>query len=177
MNNRQEVIERIREIGLSEGSHGISKYVDENGIDITNLSMGFYVQDTSKVNWKPNSHFIKLFSSGLSEVMKKDFTIEMFGLLMLLASYLDYQNNYLVNKDGEYLTQKDIMKIAKWGKTKTVNMISQLVENDMLIKMPQENDNRKSKFFMNPNLFYRGKQIDKDIKAYYDIKNHQIKKK
>jgi DNA-binding MarR family transcriptional regulator len=98
---------------------------------------------------------------------KKVIDIEMLGFLTLLSLYLDYEDNSLI-KDDRYLNQKDILELTGWSKNKVSKFIKAAIDNKFIYEEKQENDKRKSMYYLNPNLFFRGQKIDKETKQYYD---------
>lgn len=83
----------------------------------------------------------------------------------------------LKNKNGEYLTQEDIMKITGLKRRAVINMLNDLKKHEIIFDKPQENDKRKKKYYLNPNLFYKGKEIDVKIKEYFDRQKEMKKNK
>lgn len=81
------------------------------------------------------------------------------------------------NKNGEYLTQEDIMKITGLKRRAVINMLNDLKKHEIIFDKPQENDKRKKKYYLNPNLFYKGKEIDVKIKEYFDRQKEMKKNK
>ena len=98
----------------------------------------------------------------------------MLGFLTLLTPFLDYENNCLINKDSTYMSQNVIIKLTGWGRKKVTNTISTLVSQEIMYEMKQDIDKRKSKYYINPKLFFKGQKIDKEVKDYFD--NKQINK-
>jgi DNA-binding MarR family transcriptional regulator len=147
------------------GTQAVKRFADDNGID---LDIEMYVKDKSKIKWKSKSHFIKLYKQELQRLMtKKVIDIEMLGFLTLLSLYLDYEDNSLI-KDDRYLNQKDILELTGWSKNKVSKFIKAAIDNKFIYEEKQENDKRKSMYYLNPNLFFRGQKIDKETKQYYD---------
>jgi DNA-binding MarR family transcriptional regulator len=92
----------------------------------------------------------------------------MIGFLTTMSLYLNFEDNSLINKDGSYITQKDIITITNWSKSKVNKFVRIAIENELIFEQKQEEDKRKSKYFLNPNLFYKGSKIDKETKEYFD---------
>jgi hypothetical protein len=167
--NKKEQLERIREVFLRIGTNAVIDFIESNDIQINEIELHAIVNDNSKVNWKSRSRFAKIFISELKKVMKnKKITIEMLGFLTYLIPYLDFENNVLLNEDGTYMTQNDIVKLTGWNRNKVNNTLKVLFENEIIYTKKQETDKRKLKYFINPNLFYKGRKIDKSVKDFYE---------
>ena len=82
-----------------------------------------------------------------------------------------------MRKFREYLTQEDIMKITGLKRRAVINMLNDLKKHEIIFDKPQENDKRKKKYYLNPNLFYKGKEIDVKIKEYFDRQKEMKKNK
>lgn len=169
--NKNDLISHMQEVGQKIGANAVKDYLDSNDIEIDDISLRFFVTDTSKVKWKPNSKFVKLFISEMEKLMKnKTITVEMLGFLTLLTPYLNYEDSCLINKDETPMSQNDIIKLTGWGRNKVSQTIKALIELEVIYEQKQENDRRRSKYYLNPNLFFKGQKIDKEVKKYYDDK-------
>lgn len=169
--NKKGLLFQMQEVGHRIGTNAVMDFLESHGLEMDGVQLGFYVKDTSKVKWKGSSKFIKLYEMEMERLMNKEIiNFEILGFLTWLSKYLNYEDNSLINKDGTYLTQKDIIEITGWHKNKVSKTVKSLIENEILYEKKQEEDKRKSKYFMNPNLFFKGKNIDKDIKEFYDNK-------
>jgi hypothetical protein len=164
--NKKEILQEMQEVGQIIGTNGVQDYLESHGLDINQVQLKFIVKDVSKVKWKSKSEFVKIFIKEL-EKMDKTITVEMLGLLTLLTPYLNYEDNSLINKDGSYLNQNDIMNLTGWGRKKVNQTLKVLIDNEILQTKKQKEDLRKSKYFINPNYFYKGQKIDPEIKEYY----------
>jgi DNA-binding MarR family transcriptional regulator len=169
--NKKEIMSQMQEVGQRIGTNAIKDFLESHDIEIDGVQLGFIVKDNSKVKWKSSSHFIKLFERELQRLMtKRIIDIEMLGFLTTLSLYLNFEDNSLVNKDGSYINQKDIINITNWSKSKVNKFIKVAIENELLFEKKQDEDKRKSKYFLNPKLFYKGQKIDKDIKEQFNNK-------
>jgi DNA-binding MarR family transcriptional regulator len=150
------------------GAKAVNQFIEDQGIDI-DYQMSFQMKDTSKTKWKSKSHFIKLYEQELHRLMtKKVIDIEMLGFLTLLSLYLNYEDNCLVNKDGTFLNQKDIIEITGWSKNKVNKYLKEAIESELIYEKKQEIDKRKSKYYLNPHLFFKGQMISKEAKDHYN---------
>jgi len=69
------------------------------------------------------------------------------------------------------------MKITGLKRRAVINMLNDLKKHEIIFDKPQENDKRKKKYYLNPNLFYKGKEIDVKIKEYFDRQKEMKKNK
>lgn len=169
--NRKDMLVILQEAGHKLGTSGVKDLLDSYDMEMDDIELGFYVKDHSKVKWKSKSRFVKIFVTEVEKLMNDEIiTVETLGFLTLLASYLNYEESSLVNKDGSYLEQSDIVKLTKWSRKKVSNTINLLIELEIMYVQKREDDKRKSVYFINPNLFHKGQKIDKETKEYYDNK-------
>jgi DNA-binding MarR family transcriptional regulator len=169
--NKKELFTKMQEVGQRIGSNAVKDFLDSYDIELNGVELGFYIKDNSKVKWKAKSNFIKLFESELQRLMtKRIIDIEMLGFLTTLSLYLNFEDNSLINKDGSYINQKDIIDITNWSKSKVNKFIKLAIENELIFEQKQEEDKRKSKYFLNPKLFYKGSKIDRETKEHFDKK-------
>jgi hypothetical protein len=172
--SRKEIMQEMQEVGQIIGANGVKDYLDSHGLELENLQYRFIVKDTSKVKWRSKSEFVKIFIKELEKMDKNIITVEMLGLLTLLTPYLNFEDNSLINKDGSYMNQNDIMNLTGWGRKKVNQILKVLIDNEILYSKKQKEDLRKSKYFLNPNYFYKGQKIDPETKEYFE---QQSKKK
>lgn len=170
MASKKDIMQKMKEIGLQKGSAEANKFLLDNGIDIENVELNFTVRDTSKVLWKPKSEFVKIYTKELKKMDNNTITIEMLGFLTLLAPYLNYEDNSLINEDDTYMTQNDIINLTGWSRKKVNQTLKVLIDNEIIYTMKQKDDQRKSKYFINPNVFFKGQKIDRDVKEYFEPK-------
>ena len=165
--NRNELVNIIQNIGAK----AVNQFIEDHDLQdqFDNYQMSLQMKDVSKTKWKSKSHFIKLFEQELCRLMtKKVIDIEMLGFLTLLSLYLDYEDNCLVNKDGTYLSQKDIIEVTGWSKNKVNKFLKEAIESELIFEKKQEIDKRKSKYYLNPHLFFKGQMISKETKDHYN---------
>jgi DNA-binding MarR family transcriptional regulator len=150
------------------GAKAVNQFIEDQGLEI-DYQMSFQMKDTSKTKWKSKSHFIKLYEQELHRLMtKKVIDIEMLGFLTLLSLYLNYEDSCLVNKDGTFLNQKDIIEITGWSKNKVNKFLKEAIDSELIFEKKQEIDKRKSKYCLNPHLFFKGQMITKETKDRYN---------
>lgn len=166
--NKNDLMLNMQEVGHTSAKRSVMDYLESHGIDVDDISFKFLVNDTSKVKWKSNSKFVKLFIAELEKLMsKKVITVEMLGFVTLLTPYLSYENNCLMNKDNSIMNQNDIIKLSGWGRNKVSQTIKVLIELEIMHEEKQQEDKRKSKYYLNPHLFYKGQKIDKEVNEFY----------
>jgi hypothetical protein len=175
--SKREIIQEMQEVGQVIGTNGVKDYLDSHGIDINNVQLKFVVKDVSKIRWRSKSEFVKIFIKELEKMDKNIITVEMLGLLTLLTPYLNFEDNSLINKDGTYINQNDIMNLTGWGRKKVNQTLKVLIDNEIIYSRKQKEDLRKSKYFVNPNYFYKGQKIDPESKEYFEQQNKNLKNK
>jgi DNA-binding MarR family transcriptional regulator len=167
--NKKELFNQMQEVGQKIGSNAVKDFLDSHDIELNGVELGFYVKDNSKVKWKSKSNFIKLFEMELRKLMnKRIIDVEMIGFLTTLSLYTNFEDNSLVNENGLYLTQKDIIEITNWSKGRVNKYMKIAIENELIFEQKQEEDKRKCKYYLNPKLFYKGSKIDRETKELFD---------
>lgn len=158
----------LQEHVQAEAMQTVIDTLESMGIEPSTLGLSFYIKDKSKVKWKTKTHFIKVFVSELQRLHhNKILNFEQLGFLTVLSTYMHYQDPYLRTREGSYLTQKDIIDMSGWGKKKVIGLLNELKNKKVLLSTSQPNDKRKKRYFIDPNLFYIGNEIDQRIKEHY----------
>lgn len=153
----------------------------ENNLE--NFGIKVFVDDNSKKKWKSgNSNpnvFVKIFFNEMDYV--KDtygLTMTECGFLYSLTSYLLWEYNLLVDKEGLPLNQKRLMSLTGYKKTAISGLIKSLEEKKCLIRVW---DNKETYFIVNPYLMWFGEKINKEIPnlfeaiGYVPMKNNKKK--
>jgi DNA-binding MarR family transcriptional regulator len=170
--NKQELMGTLRKIIQFAGQNALVDHLTDNELQLlTDFDWNIFVKDNSKVEWRSKSKFVKLFDVQMYNLFnKKILNVDDIGFLTVLSTFINYEDNSLRNKDKKhtYMAQSDIMNIMHWDRKRTYQRINKLIKNKIIHKKKQDEDKRKYKYYINPNLIYRGKKIDKDIKEYYD---------
>lgn len=173
--DRDKLKYKLAEIKEELGMRGVNEFLNQQGIESKDLDFsisGTFVYDRKKVPWKPNVQFIKVFKLELDKLTtKKDITLDILGLIKLFEKYIGYEDNILYNDKGDYMSQKDIMQLTGLGRKKVSDMINVLTKHKVLFKFPHGEDKRKNIYYGNPNLFYRGGKIDKDVIKFIEDNN------
>jgi hypothetical protein len=168
MASKKDIINKVQELGHNEAVNTVKDFLDNQGIDLDGLELRFIVKDVSKVKWKPKSEFVKIFIKELEKLDNKVITFEMLGILTFLTPYINYEDNTLINKDGSYMNQNDIINLSGLSRKKVNHILNVLIENEIIFAMKQTEDKRKSKYLVNPKIFYKGQKIDRNLKEYFD---------
>jgi hypothetical protein len=168
--DKRILLQQMQEVGQKIGSNAVKDYMESWDIEEDDIQLSFYVKDTSKVRWKSKSQFIKIFNVELKRLVTKGKLgdIELLGLATRLSLQVNYEDNCILNDNGSYMTQKDIQVMAGWSKRKVTLALNDLIENQIIYIQKQEEDQRKNKYFMNPNIFYKGANIDKNVIEFYE---------
>ena len=155
---------------------------NENNLD--NFGIKVFVDDTSKKKWKSGTSdpnvFVKIFFNEIDYV--KDtykLTMTECGFLYSLSSYLLWEYNLLVDKEGLPLNQKRLMELMGYKPRTMSGMIKSLEEKKCLIRIW---DGKETYFIINPYLMWFGERINKEIPnlfetiGYVPLKNNKKKK-
>lgn len=149
----------------------------ENNLD--NFGIKVFVDDNSKKRWKsgvsePNV-FVKLFFNEIEYVKNKyNLTGTECGFLYSLSSYLLWEYNLLVDKDGLPLNQKRLMDKLGYKKTAISGLIKSLEEKKCLIRIWDKKD---TYFIINPYLMWFGEKINKEIPKLFEIVGYEPMRK
>lgn len=140
----------------------------ENNLD--NFGVKVFVEDNSKKKWKSgNSNpnvFVKIFFNEIDYVKEKfGLTMTECGFLYSLSSYLLWEYNLLVDKDGLPLNQKRLMEALNYKKTAMSGLIKSLEEKKCLIRIW---DNKETYFIVNPYLMWFGEKINKEMPKLFE---------
>jgi hypothetical protein len=163
-------IELIKKIYKNCGEVGLGHYLTQNNKNIEDVSIKVIVQDTSKVLWKSRkTHFTKIYDNYIRELIKMNkIDLVELGLLTLLSTYMDFENNVLKMDEDTYMFQKDIVEISGLSKTKIIKILENLINNKIIFAKKYPKDNRYNVYYMSPELFFKGQKIDKDIKVFFN---------
>lgn len=165
-------MERQKEINLLKQKineftqYAVQVYKDETNSDIDGFEVSNYIKDTSKVKWNNNVHFTKIYDGMVRKLMEQSkIDLLELGLITLLATYANYENNELMYEE-RYMTQKDIIKVSGLGRTKVSAMLNNLIEQKILFVKKYEKDTRHNIYYLNPSLFFKGQNISKEEKEF-----------
>lgn len=149
----------------------------ENNLD--NFGIKVFVDDNSKKRWKSGvseaNVFVKLFFNEIEYVKNKyNLTGTECGFLYSLSSYLLWEYNLLVDKDGLPLNQKRLMDKLGYKKTAVSGLIKSLEEKKCLIRIWDKKD---TYFIINPYLMWFGEKINKEIPKLFEIVGYEPMRK
>lgn len=136
---------------------------DDSKLDDYNISVS--IKNNTTVPWKNNkkeqSLFTKVYYNEI-EYVKSHFGLTMteMGFLFSLTPYLLYENNLLVDKNGNPINQKTLMRLLGYGKTAISKMINSLEDKKCLVRIWK---NKETYFIINPYLMWCGVNIDKRL--------------
>lgn len=119
--------------------------------------------DKEMVRWKSTKTvFIKMYIEYCKNlVIKREIDVTDYGFLMELSLFLNYEDNTLVNEDGKYMSFKEILEFTGVERTKAIRIMSKLKKFGLLHAIPHFKDKRKSVYYINPNVVFKGIKIDK----------------
>jgi Holliday junction resolvase-like predicted endonuclease len=127
-----------------------------------------YLEDKLIINDNKNNNIHLKFIKRLGLRMRKYFNekiinVEDMGLLMLLCTFINFEDNSLMMNNQEYLSQKEIINITGWNKTKVRKVINKLMDSKIIQGNHQKDDKRKMQYYINPGFFteYSRSLIDK----------------
>lgn len=140
----------------------------ENNLE--NFGIKVFVDDNSKKKWKSgNSNpnvFVKIFFNEMDYV--KDtygLTMTECGFLYSLSSYLLWEYNLLVDKEGLPLNQKRLMTLMGYKARAISGIIKSLEEKKCLIRVW---DGKETYFIINPYIMWFGEKINKEIPSLFE---------
>jgi hypothetical protein len=177
LGNLQNTAKLVREILLSQLGNQINDLEDGYGIDaeiIERLSMKLFIDFDKKVLWKStNTKFTKAYDKEVNRLIKENIaTFEDIGLLLYLATnYTQHEDNYL-RKDEKYITKKELIEdLHEQTKNNSRSSISyykkkiiELEKKNLILSESHPKDKRNKVFYLSPQLFYKGKYIDDNVK-------------
>lgn len=149
----------------------------ENNLD--NFGIKVFVDDNSKKRWKSgvseSNVFVKLFFNEIEYVKNKySLTGTECGFLYSLSSYLLWEYNLLVDKEGLPLNQKRLMDKLGYKKTAISGLIKSLEEKKCLIRIWDKKD---TYFIINPYLMWFGEKINKEIPKLFEVVGYEPMRK
>jgi len=173
------VLERQKEINLLKqkitefSQYAVQVYKDEHDSNINGFEVSTYIKDTSKSQWKSSSvHFTKIYDEVVRKLMEQEkIDLLELGLITLLATYANYENNELMYEE-KYMTQKDIIKVSGLGRSKVSLMLNNLIDQNILFVKKHPKDTRHNIYYISPELFFKGQNISKEEKAF--IKDNKV---
>lgn len=142
---------------------GVVEDMENEGYNKEGFMLSF-TKDKKGDKWKPKSHFIKLYNTGLVNMIK-DYDLDSYELssVLLLLPYVEYETN-LIADGGVALKRKDISEIIKYSENKTDSILSSLVTKKVLAKTKV---GRSIIYHINPNLAFRGTWLSPETESIF----------
>lgn len=129
-----------------------------------------FIKDTLMVQFKSsNTKFAKLYYEEIYEMFRLDEIKPLdVGYLILLANFIDFQDNSIKNEDGTYMSKSDMKKALKASESTVERFVQRMIEQKIMFckKNPADKKRRKNRYYINPHIIFKGKQIDKRVKEW-----------
>jgi DNA-binding MarR family transcriptional regulator len=178
LGNLQNTAKIVREILITQLGNQVNELEDGYGIDadvIERLSMKLFVDVDRKVLWKSTkTKFTKAYDKEVNRLIQENIiTFEDLGLLLFLATnYTQHEDNYLRDKDGKYITKTELIEdLHEQTKNNSRSSVSyykkkiiELEKKNLILSESHPKDKRNKVFYLSPQLFYKGKYIDDNVK-------------
>jgi Fic family protein len=172
-------LNNIREIYDTVGKRAVMDYLEsiDHEDELYEIEIWGYVKDTSKVQWKSSrTKFTKMYDDEVKRLIangKMDY--QKLGFLCHLMMYASFEGNVLMidEKNNTYMTQKDMIDVTGISESTIKRYIKELIKEEILYEKKHPEDQRKRIYFINPNIFYKGKKINKNTKEYYKYKDKE----
>jgi hypothetical protein len=162
---------------IVSGSTGeiIKEIKDGDSCRVTSAEqIEFLKQREQLEDWEPEHEFIKVYPEGLEQIADILTGTEML-ILVRLIPYISYHTGMLIIKDSfgdkRPIIQEDIMQITGYKKNAVVDTMDKLVRNKI---MSRNKVGCTYQYFVNPYIFFKGKYINKTLKAMF--KNYKTRK-
>lgn len=127
-------------------------------------------KDYMCLNWKKDSHFIKVFRTELREYMKvTKLSTNARAFLFSILPYIHYPSNEIANTDGTSFTNEELQELTGLGRDAIDKTLKEL-EDKLFIK--RVGKKRARKIYANPYLF-AGRDIEKNTKKEIDNAGYQ----
>lgn len=154
-------------------SETMKKLKEENNLE--NFDITTYVKDGTKRKWKQSrskaNEFTKIFYNEVFNAIELyDITKTEIQFLYSLAPYLLWEENLLVDMDGNALTNKTLADELGLT-TKTVfNRTKSLEEKHCLIRICS---GRNVYYVVNPFLMFKGQEIHKTLPKQFELLGYE----
>jgi Holliday junction resolvase-like predicted endonuclease len=143
----------------------ITNLLDKIGVE---MKVYKYINGKLTININKNNNTRLKFIKRLGLRMKQYFhdgtiNVEDMGLLMLLCTFINFEDNSLMINNQEYLSQKEIINITGWSRDKARKVMKKLMDSKIIQGNHQKDDKRKMQYYINPEFFteYSRSLIDK----------------
>jgi len=117
------------------------------------------------LNWKKDSHFIKVFRTELREYMKvTKLSTNARAFLFSVQMYIEYPTNRIAKPDGTNFTNEELTELTGLSKNILNKTLKELEDKHFIKKVGQ---GRAREIYFNPYLM-AGKDIEKNTKKIID---------
>ena len=147
----------------------------ENNLEHYNITA--YVKDDLKRKWKnskgESNEFIKIFMNEI-DAATENYEVSRSEVLFLysLCPYLLWEENLLVDKDGLPLNQKRLCEELDLNRRIVSDRMKSLEHKKCLIRIYAGRD---VYFLVNPNLMFKGQEINKSLPKLFDMIGYEYK--
>lgn len=117
------------------------------------------ITDTSKVKWNKGEHFVKLFKNEILN-LKDSLSNSELSFLYLLSNYLSFEENLIIDSDGQLMNIQMMCKEFNMSKRKIIDVTNSLYQKLLLFKIK---NGKNTYLLMNPYIMYFGSNINLDI--------------
>jgi hypothetical protein len=129
-------------------------------------------KDISKERWKSTKTvFTKSYDKEIRKMKQdKKLDFKLLGFLTFLATYTHYEDNTLRNSDGTYMSKEDIIRETELSEATVRRNLDFLIKEEIMWKSENELEKGKNKYYLSPQLFYKGVDINREIKEFFNAK-------
>jgi len=153
----------------------LTKAKEENNME--NFNITTYVKDMNKIKWKQSrakkNEFVKLFTNEIESARELyDVTRSEVLFLYSLSSFLLWEENLLVDKEGIPLNQTRLAEALEINRKTVYRNIKSLESKKCLIRIW---DYKDTYFIINPYLMMKGQEINKALPKLFDLIGYKYK--
>lgn len=152
------------------GIEGAPEKYDIPGLASGDYSVHTYVVDNTQVEHKGGrTKFMKIFQKECDILIKnKIIDFKEFGFLIFLGmTFTGYEDNALRNADDSLATQKDIIEASGMTRGTVSPLLAKMIDKNIIFEMLNPDYKNAKSYILNPMIFYRGKNMDRDRKEIY----------
>ena len=120
--------------------------------------------DGEKFDMYKASDFTKIVDKNMRNT---DFTEQEAYLMLKLSSYVPYNGMALCHDNGKPMTKKQIVDVLGWSTSKFEHVLKEASKKN-IFKSVRNDVTKKYEYFLNPLLFMRGVQIDKNVRKMFE---------
>ena len=163
---RQRIIYSLTNIDsngytFEEIQEKLENYLTELKDDIgySKFEIETQITDTSKVKWNKGEHFVKLFKNEILN-LKDSLSNSELSFLYLLSNYLSFEENLIIDSDGQLMNIQMMCKEFNMSKRKIIDVTNSLYQKLLLFKIK---NGKNTYLLMNPYIMHFGSNINLDI--------------